>query len=154
MNADVYPSDEYESEGLTIPSARLTTPRDVLYDRTISTEEKRALLASWASDLRAVENWPALRRLDDGTELHIDDILEALKALDSLVEKDIRQSSVLPFPSHRLGSHKWPDRCDDDDDDPPPASMAVGLPPLSPASDAKPLSYPPNQWRPSAVVGR
>lgn len=41
---------------------------------------------STPSDLRAVENQPALHRLDDGTLLHIDEILDALKALDSSTE--------------------------------------------------------------------
>ena len=57
-------------------------PAQVLRNPALSTDEKRALLASWASDAHAVEDAPSLRRLEDGTVLHIDSILEALKALD------------------------------------------------------------------------
>lgn len=133
MDADIYPSDEYESGDVAAwAPARLSTPRDVLSDRTMSTAAKRALLASWASDLRAVENRPPLRRLDDGTELQIDDILDALKALDSSGEPGQGQSAVLPFPSHRLAHVRRRDRSDDEDD-PPPAPAALGLPKASPS---------------------
>lgn len=79
-----YPSDEYEDGGpLAAANSSPSTLREVLADQTMSIDAKRALLASWASDRRAVENWPVLRRLDSGSELHIDDIFDALKALDS-----------------------------------------------------------------------
>ena len=149
MDADIYPSDEYESDGVPIPYAGLATPRDVLADRAMPTEDKRALLVSWASDLRAVENCPSLRRLVDGTELHLDDILEALKSLDSLGDRDTRQRVVVAFPSSRLCS--WPKRDEDDDDDPPPVAMAMRLPRSGQQAVAMPFSA--NQWRPSAVVG-
>lgn len=84
MYANMYPSDEYESGGGFQPAAKsFSQPFEVVSDPVMSKVAKRALLASWASDLRAVENRPSLRRLDDGTELQIDEILEALKALDS-----------------------------------------------------------------------
>jgi hypothetical protein len=152
MRDDVYPSDEYESDCAAMSSARLTAPRDVLLDSAMSTEDKRALLASWASDLRAVENWPALRRLDDGTELHIDDIIEALKTLDTPPGQQLQQAAVLPFPNHRL--RRQLNHNESDDDDPPPAVMAMGLPVTCQEMDAMPSSYLANQWRPSAVVGK
>jgi hypothetical protein len=45
-------------------------------------EERRALLAFWASDIHAVRDCPALRQLDDGTVFHVDDIFDAMKSLD------------------------------------------------------------------------
>jgi hypothetical protein len=54
----------------------------VLRNPLMSVADKRALLASWASDVNAVPDAPALRRLADGTVLEIDDILIALRTLD------------------------------------------------------------------------
>jgi hypothetical protein len=124
MLADLYPSDEYASEEGA--SSRPSHPVDVLLDPRMPLEAKRALLAGWASDLRAVENQPALRRLDDGTLLHIDDILDALKALDSSTEPAKVSESVLAFPLNPsrfrsgFGRHE--------DDDPPPRPVAQRIP--------------------------
>ncbi|OWV71156.1 hypothetical protein ATY76_31360 [Rhizobium sp. R339] len=65
------------------PAKHFSHPRDVLAATNISVEEKRAILASWASDCFAIESVPALR-LYPGTERAVsyDEILEALKALD------------------------------------------------------------------------
>ncbi|MHB9450005.1 hypothetical protein ACYG9R_24930 [Mesorhizobium sp. RSR565B] len=60
----------------------LDNPDDVINHPRLSRGEKRALLSSWASDACAVENQPALRRLDNGTVIPVDQILRALKALD------------------------------------------------------------------------
>ena len=58
-------------------------PRDVVADAALTLAEKRAILASWASDASAIASCPALRAPEGlnapGT---IDDILEALCALD------------------------------------------------------------------------
>jgi hypothetical protein len=65
------------------PGSVYDHPRDVLADQTISSGEKRAILASWASDAAAVASNPALRELP-GTyrTVTIDEVLEALSALD------------------------------------------------------------------------
>lgn len=65
------------------PSAHFTHPRDVLAADHIGSDEKRAILASWASDLFAIESYPSLRFPPgaDGAVAY-DDILEALKELD------------------------------------------------------------------------
>ena len=124
MLADLYPSDEYASdEGA---SSRLSRPADVLLDRCMPLEAKRALLAGWASDLRAVENRPALRELEDGTLLHIDDILDALKALDTSTEPTKGSDSVLAFP--RSPSRFRSGFGSNDDDDPPPRPLAQRIP--------------------------
>lgn len=132
MAAYFYPSDEYEDDGLASPvKASPSTPQEVLSDQTMSIEAKRAILASWASDRRAVENWPALRRLDDGRELNIDDILDGLKALDTVDGKP-HLATVLPFPRSRLAHSRQPD----DDLDPPPAAIAMSVPKHRPYLDA------------------
>lgn len=72
LNAILHPGSVYDH------------PRDVLVDQTISIGEKRAILASWASDAAAVASNPALRELP-GTRrtVTIDEVLEALSALDA-----------------------------------------------------------------------
>lgn len=81
----------------------LLHPEDVLNDRRLSPQAKRALLADWASDARAVAGAPALRRLDSGAVIGIDVILGALARIDG-----------------RCGSASG-----NDDDDPPPAGAAA-----------------------------
>ena len=50
-----------------------------------TSREKRAILASWASDACAIEAAPAWRRVPDGRHaVPVDDILEALRTLDAL----------------------------------------------------------------------
>jgi hypothetical protein len=49
----------------------------------LDTSGKRAILASWASDACAVENLPNWRKLPEtGALVPLDDILDALRALD------------------------------------------------------------------------
>jgi len=111
-------------------------PRDVVRDPRMTVQEKRALLASWASDARAVQDHPALRRLDDGRLVKIDDLLGALKTLDRIKSKgspvDQTTPSIRPGHWSRLGRLWRRHRDDDDDDDPPPAPASV--PPFQPVS--------------------
>ena len=62
-----------------------TGPEAILSADWLLADEKRAVLASWASDIHAVRDKPALRELEDGTVLEVDTILDALKALDHSV---------------------------------------------------------------------
>ena len=58
-------------------------PRDVVADSTLSVSEKRAILASWASDASAISSCPALRAPEGlKAPVTIDEIWEALCALD------------------------------------------------------------------------
>jgi hypothetical protein len=65
-------------------AAFYTGPDDVASDPKLTTAEKREVLASWISDARAVENAPALRRLDSGAVIEVDAILRVLVSLDEL----------------------------------------------------------------------
>jgi len=59
-------------------------PQDVANHPQLEPEVKRAILASWASDAATVKNGPALRRLPKSMRVaSVDDIMSALKALDS-----------------------------------------------------------------------
>jgi hypothetical protein len=114
-------------------------PDEVLVDPWMSRDEKRALLASWASDARAVPGLPSMRRLEDGSLIEVDEIFYALKALDA-----DRGALSLDKPPTRLGREPsnrrsrpifrgWTrilrrDRRDDDDDPPPCPTYAAILP--------------------------
>ena len=73
----------FDFNALLHPGTVFDHPRDVIADSTLSLAEKRAILASWASDASAIASCPALRAPDGlKAPVHIDDILEALCALD------------------------------------------------------------------------
>jgi hypothetical protein len=69
-------------DGLVHPSQVFDHPRDVLSDPDLSLNEKRAILASWASDACAIEASPALRRNSKGGVVSFDEIMDALRTLD------------------------------------------------------------------------
>jgi hypothetical protein len=61
-------------------------PFEVVADPDLTIHEKRAILASWASDACAVEGVPALRKAPGSARSFlIDEILEALAVLDANV---------------------------------------------------------------------
>ncbi|GJE12041.1 MULTISPECIES: hypothetical protein [Methylobacterium] len=71
-------------EAFVAPGDVFRHPRAVLAHPGLSRAEKRAVLASWASDARAVESCPTLRCLPGcrAEPVPIDEILAALQALD------------------------------------------------------------------------
>ncbi len=65
------------------PTVLFMEPSEVLAHPALARSEKRAILASWASDACAVENLPNWRKLPEtGALVPLDDILDALQALD------------------------------------------------------------------------
>ena len=65
------------------PGTVFEHPRDVLSDPDLSLAEKRAILASWASDASAIASCPSLRAPDGlKAPVTIGEILDALCALD------------------------------------------------------------------------
>jgi hypothetical protein len=72
----------WDLDGLVHPSQVFDHPRDVLSDPDLSLNEKRAILASWASDACAIEASPALRRNSKGGVVSFDEIMDALRTLD------------------------------------------------------------------------
>ncbi len=66
------------------PAAHYDSPADVLNDGSLSLDEKRVILSSWASDMYAVESCPGLREIPGmGKTVRLSDILAALRQLDS-----------------------------------------------------------------------
>lgn len=65
------------------PAVGFTHPRQVLKDPLLGRAEKRAVLASWASDASAVQDEPGLRWLLGTAEpVPLADVREALARLD------------------------------------------------------------------------
>jgi hypothetical protein len=122
MNENLIP---FQPAVPSCPDAAIyTAPDDVLADPNLTKGEKRAILASWVSDARAVESAPTLRRLDSGAVVEVETILEALRALDRSVGVVLR----LPVRATRSG--------DPDDDGPPPTPARAGMPPKPIHADA------------------
>jgi hypothetical protein len=69
-------------DGLVHPSQVFDHPSDVVNDPDLSLNEKRAILATWASDACAVEAAPGLRKSPTGRVVQFDDIMDALRTLD------------------------------------------------------------------------
>jgi hypothetical protein len=65
------------------PATAFDHPKDVVASRSLSVAEKRAILASWASDAAAVASAPSLRApAGVRAPITIDEILDALRLLD------------------------------------------------------------------------
>ena len=126
--------------GRATHSVVFTHPDQVVNDRQLTTAEKREILASWASDTRAVVNQPALRQLDSGAIVRVEEIFETLKSLDRAELRLDRAGSentaaVRPNSAHRNrwkppvqpnGRFRWDSP--DDDDDPPPCPARAPVP--------------------------
>jgi len=68
---------------LLFPARHFSHPDEVVGDRTLDTQEKRAILASWASDACAVESMPALRKPPGAPcPVTFDAVMDALRRLD------------------------------------------------------------------------
>jgi len=86
-------------------------PNDVVDSPYLTLSEKRAVLASWASDACAVETAPALRRIPGSNRVvNVDEILEALRILDkqagengsSWLRRQVRRASIEAFRESRI----------------------------------------------------
>ena len=80
------------------PATHFDHPHDVLMADNISKDEKRAILASWASDMCAIESMPAWRCYP-GTQriVSYDEVLATLKALDGDDQSTAAQKTVASF---------------------------------------------------------
>ncbi len=77
--------DRFDLTALLHPAQAYTHPSQVLEDGDLTTAEKRAILASWASDACAVEAAPELREPSPGHQVKFDEIMDALRSLDKAV---------------------------------------------------------------------
>lgn len=73
----------FDINALLHPGTVFEHPREVVSHPSLTTNEKRAILASWASDASAIASCPALRApVGLKTPVTIDEILDALCELD------------------------------------------------------------------------
>jgi hypothetical protein len=87
-------TNDPDLDRLLKPSTAYRSPDDVVNDRALTLAEKKAILASWASDACAVESRPAFRQPAELSHpISFDDIMAALQEVDRL------QSETETFPS-------------------------------------------------------
>jgi hypothetical protein len=107
--------DRFDPDSLLHPANAFACPADVVNDPDLTLFEKRAILASWASDACAVEAFPTLRQPPGSAPVRFDDIIDALRELD-------RQRYARPLPHYRsvlaerrpgVFGRKSPKRADD-----------------------------------------
>ena len=73
----------FDFQALLYPGTVFQRPRDVVMHPSLTLAEKRAILASWASDASAIASCPALRAPEAlKMPVSIDAILDALCELD------------------------------------------------------------------------
>jgi hypothetical protein len=75
-------SRHIDLDELLHPAQAFEHPSEVVNDPDLTLNEKRAILASWASDACAIEAAPALRAAPQGRTVKFDDIMDALRSLD------------------------------------------------------------------------
>ena len=78
-----------EIDALLHPARAFSHPIDVVRNCDLTLYEKRAILSSWASDACAVEDVPELRQPFPATTVKFDDIMDALRVLDSELERRV-----------------------------------------------------------------
>jgi hypothetical protein len=75
--------DRWDPNDLLHPAQAFEHPSHVVNDPDLTLNEKRAILASWASDACAPEAAPHLRCAPGGKQpVLFDDVMEALRTLD------------------------------------------------------------------------
>jgi hypothetical protein len=78
----------WDIDELLHPANAFGHPSEVVNDPDLTLNEKRAILASWASDACAIEASPELRARAGGPLVRFDDIMEALRTLDKQANGD------------------------------------------------------------------
>jgi len=78
--------DIFDLDALLHPANAFAHPMDVVRDEDLTLNEKRAILASWASDACAIEAAPDLRVNSSRSVVRWDDIMDALCTLDRETE--------------------------------------------------------------------
>jgi len=74
---------DFDLDELLHPAQAFSHPSEVVNDPDLTLNEKRAILASWASDACAVDSAPALRHAAPGRPpVGFDEVMEALRRLD------------------------------------------------------------------------
>jgi len=89
-NDDPDPSrrgDAFDLDALLHPGQAFRHPSEVMRDPDLTLNEKRAILASWASDACAIEAAPDLRQSAAGPPVRFDDIMDAPRAEEEAIQR-------------------------------------------------------------------
>jgi hypothetical protein len=92
------------------PSQAFDHSAEVVSHPALTLDEKRAILAAWASDACAIEMVPTLRRLPGGKlPVHFDEVMDALRALDEEARRSRASADRRPPERPRKVSRGSPD---------------------------------------------
>jgi hypothetical protein len=83
--------DGLDLEALLHPAQAFAHPLAVVNDPDLTLNEKRAILASWASDACAIEAAPELRHPPGGRLIRFEEIMDALRTLDAQASAGVKQ---------------------------------------------------------------
>jgi len=123
-------------------------PREVLAHPRMTQADKRAILASWASDAYAVENAPGLRCLigSRAEPVSVDAVLDALGELDrrsAAPTTAVQSRQARPRRLRRLADlHRYVRPGRHDDDDPPPCPVMAMPRPKTPPNASLAAAIP------------
>jgi hypothetical protein len=81
----------YDLDALLHPARAFRHPDDVVRDADLTLNEKRAILASWASDASTHEAASAQGLDRSGPLVRFDELVQALRQLDKLAGADDRE---------------------------------------------------------------
>ena len=85
LGSELRGDDVFDLDGLLHPAQAFEHPSEVVNDPDLTLNEKRAILASWASDACAIEAAPVFRRVPGGKcAVTFDEVIEALGTLDNV----------------------------------------------------------------------
>jgi len=99
--------DACDLDALLHPAQAFEHPSDVVNDSVLTLNEKRAILASWASDACAMEAAPALRCIPGRKKpVAFEDVMDALRMLDREARK---HDSHRASPQHPSRKKRYPD---------------------------------------------
>jgi hypothetical protein len=98
--------DACDLDALLHPAQAFEHPSEVVNDSNLTLNEKRAILASWASDACAIDTVPTLRCLPGGkSPVHFDEVMDALRALDEEMRRTYRTTGKHRVPTQRRKGH-------------------------------------------------
>lgn len=136
-------------QALVSPGDVFCHPDEVVAHPTLTAAQKRAILASWASDAHAMMDAPDLRCLGGckAEPVSLESVLRALKTLDGEATSDGRAPKTVGISPRerrrpRLGNLRRYIRRNrsDDDDDPPPCPAVIMPRPWGPRPAAAALA--------------
>ena len=97
------PASDFDLDSLLHPAQAFDHPVDVVRDPDLTLNEKRAILASWASDACAVDSAPALRQAPNGRTVTFDEVVDALRSLDG----ELQQARWKPERKFKRALRAW-----------------------------------------------